>query len=96
MLLFPDDYSCRVGEKFACKRHDKIQRCIDKQYLCDYRNDCWNTELGSDEYTCCKYCEHSSCTFIYMLSSCPNWKSSYYEESDRIPLTGLTPPNFCS
>ena len=54
--FFPDDYSCKVGEKFACKRHDKIQRCIDKQYLCDYRNDCWNTELGSDEYSCCKYC----------------------------------------
>lgn len=46
------DYSCALGEKFACTLLDRTLRCIDKQYLCDHQNDCWNHEDGTDEYPC--------------------------------------------
>ena len=51
---FSDKFSCLLpaSERFICHGHPGGTRCINPEYVCDGKNDCWDSGIGYDEEKC--------------------------------------------
>ena len=51
---FSDKFSCLLPapERFICHGHPGGTRCINPEYVCDGKNDCWDSGIGYDEEKC--------------------------------------------